>query len=770
MHRRDWLRVTLSAAAPWNSVETPDWCGKPGKTALPLTYSIDYAIDHLENPRYLPTVAAAPPHLLHLGHDLAFKSAAGPRDVPLPVKGSNKYHRLSPSETRAFEESIRKLVRQLHDGGVRIVIPYIDNQQLGGDADRRSGFWEFYDRWDDYRDFGLPPKPPLDPIHWMQTDPEGNVQFNEPKAYEAYRPESFYAPCPNNEHWARWLEFVAGHAAQCGYDGIFVDNNILHCYCPYCRQEFQRYLGARYTARQIQVDFGVADSSHLEMHWGADKTYWAKKQPEFREFLLKRHKPGELEQRFQVKQLSSLQEINEIGSGWLGARAREFIAELASRYSPQELERRYGARDLQELGLERPQQRLLWFETQRFWAWSIAGNLLRIQRAGAKYKPGFFALPNWGAMTTVANANGRRLYGKNVAEYRHASFALMFEEDGMPGRLAPGLSCDYISQYKFAFANGARPVVLPYGPYSAANLELAIAEAAAGGGGAYVQGGYSHPEVRQRYRAFFEAHPELYAGLESLAHVGVAFLFNQTHFEHTLNLQQVYLLKKALANGHILFDYLREEDFTPPRLDRYRAILLPAVRYLADRDVAALEAWVRDGGALLLTGELPGCYSNARPRATPAFARWFAGSREGLRIVSAGKGKIAWAQDLSKLAALPQVLATLTGANLAAIDRDDLPMVRINAYWKKEGASARLVVHLLNYDLTAKEEPQPIRDVPLSIPLPRGGNWSSARIQARSPGAETATHLASEVRQGCLKTHLPLLRIYQVVEARLEAL
>jgi hypothetical protein len=768
MHRREWLKLALCAAAPSPSFAL-DWCGKPGKTAQPLTYSIDYAINHLENPRYLSTVAAAPPHLLHLGHDLAFKSAAGPRDVPLPVKGANKYRRLDPSETRAFQESIRKLIRQLHDSGVRIVIPYIDNQQLGGDADRRSGFWEFYDHWDDYREFGLPPKPPLDPIHWMQTDPEGIIQFNEPKAYEAYRPQSFYAPCPNNEHWARWLEFVAEHAAQCGYDGVFVDNNILHCYCRYCRKQFQRYLRGRYTPRQLQADLGVSDASRLEMHWGADKTYWAKKQPEFREFLLKRHQPGELERRFQVKELSSLKEINEIGSGWLQARAREFIAGLQSRYSPQELEQHYGVRDFAQLGLEKLAQRLLWYETQRFWAWSIAENLLRIQRAGARYKPGFFALPNWGAMTTVANANGRRLYGKNVAEYRRASFALMFEEDGMPGRLAPGLYCDHVSQYKFAFANGARPVVLPYGAYSAANLELAMAEAGAGGGGAYVQGGYSHPEVRQRYRVFFEAHPELYAGLESLAQVGVAFLFCQTHFEHTLNLEQVYHLKPALAAGHILFDYLREQDFTRPRFERYQAILLPSVRYLADREVAALEAWVRQDGALLLTGELPGFYQNARPRPTPAFAKWFPGSGEALRIVSAGRGKIAWAHDISTLAALPQVLARLTGANLAAIDREDLPMVRVSAYWKRQGSAALLVVHLLNYGLTATEEPQPIRNIPISIPLPRGGQWSAARVQALSPGDETATDLPSEVREGRLTVRLPLLRIYRVVEARLTA-
>ena len=324
LNRREFLALPAAGAlAPeQGSAVLPNWRGNPGETAAPFTYCIDYSVDHAENEQFVPTVAAAPPHLLQVGHDLAFKSASGPRLVPLPIKGTSKFQLLNPAETRALQKAIQGMVTRLHETGVKAVIPYIDNQQLGGDAERRSGFWELYDRWDDYREFGLPPKPPVDPIHWMQKDPEGVTQFNEPKAYPSYLPESFYAPCPNNPHWRSWLAFVIGHIVECGYDGVFVDNNILHCYCPDCRAAFQRYLPTRYKPAELRQAFGTADFSGVELHWGADKTDWAKRQPEFRRYLLDNHKPGQLQERFKVKDLASIEELNQIGSGYLNGRAR----------------------------------------------------------------------------------------------------------------------------------------------------------------------------------------------------------------------------------------------------------------------------------------------------------------------------------------------------------------------------------------------------------------------------------------------------------------
>ncbi len=47
----------------------------------------------------------------------------------------------------------------LHAAGVHHVMPYICSVTIGGHHVRRTGFWEFYDHWDEYLEFGLPPRP-----------------------------------------------------------------------------------------------------------------------------------------------------------------------------------------------------------------------------------------------------------------------------------------------------------------------------------------------------------------------------------------------------------------------------------------------------------------------------------------------------------------------------------------------------------------------------------------------------------------------------------
>ena len=89
---------------------------------------------------------------------------------------------------------------------------------------------------------------------------------------------------------------------------------------------------------------------------------------------------------------------------------------MQATYPRKELRRKLGTENLRQLGIDTPQQRRLWFETQRFWGWSIADNLQGIARAGEKHKAGFLVLPNWGAMGTLRDLEERRSMAKNVAE------------------------------------------------------------------------------------------------------------------------------------------------------------------------------------------------------------------------------------------------------------------------------------------------------------------------------------------------------------------
>ena len=690
----------------------------PRRTAAPVTYVIDYATTHLSNPDYLRKLAEAPPEILHVGHDVPFLSAAGPtrqggdRDLfgNLPL--------LDPAATAERVRAITKFVADVHAAGVRRVFPYICNQTIGGDPDKRLGFWAFYDRWNEYKEFGIPPRPRADPVKWMQRDPFGNIHFDYRKGHARFTPQFRWMPCPNNEHWRRYLEFTVEQIAACGYDGVFVDNNILHCYCEYCQRSFQRYLVGRYPPEQMMRTFNESSAEEFKLYYGADKTAWAKIRPDFPAWLSGRLKPGELEKEFRLSGVMTAADINAMGYGFLQGRAREYIEELQRKHSSAERKQRFKTDDLQQLGLATPQLRAMWFETQRFWAWSIAENLLRLARAAARHKPGFMVVPNWGAMATIRHLEGRRTSAKVVAEWKRGTNWMMFEEDGMPGRTAPGAYHDFQLEYKLSLANGVRPVVLPYGEKSPAVSELAFAEAAAYGGGAYVQAGYDVPEIRKRYRELGAKHKDLFDGLEPVAHVGVGFVFNQSLLENPAHMQQFYPLKLALSNAHYLWDTVTEEDLSVERLSGYRVVVMPDERYLPLDAEAALRDWAARGGELI-------------------------------RVAGISPPESA--------------VTKLTGRGLEWTTRQDLAGLRAAVYRKQEGTRTRFVIHLLNYDMTPHQDPAPVNGLPVSIALP-AGNWKVDGARSLVPGAERRAPLAARIEDGCLRFLAPEFRIYQIVE------
>jgi len=200
MYRRDLLKLTLAGALPSAAAPTR-WQIAPavrGRTSLPATYIIDYGTNHLSDAGFISRVAEAAPSLLHLGHDAPFTGHWGPRPIPLPVKDAFQYRLLKPEETRDRFRALKGMVAELHHAGVELIFPYIDSQQMGGDIEKRLGFWEFYDVWQEFGSFGLPPRPSADPV--------GRILFNNPAAYPGYAPQFFYAPLPR----PRALEEMAG--------------------------------------------------------------------------------------------------------------------------------------------------------------------------------------------------------------------------------------------------------------------------------------------------------------------------------------------------------------------------------------------------------------------------------------------------------------------------------------------------------------------------------------------------------------------------------
>lgn len=241
------------------------WCaGQIPETRVPSTYLIDYADTHLDNPEYLETIRQAPPDILHVGHDVVFKSHLG------PCTGSNPFPDpfalLSPEQCQAELDRVARYVDSLHQAGAKTVIPYICDVLLFGDHLERRGFWEFYDHWCEYAAFGMGERPVNDPITWMQVqhpkgDDPGDVERRPLRNSALY----VYTPCVNHPDWQRYLLAVVRLIARCGYDGVFVDVNSCRCYCESCQALFITYLKPRYSDEELKTQFGFTADNDVRL-------------------------------------------------------------------------------------------------------------------------------------------------------------------------------------------------------------------------------------------------------------------------------------------------------------------------------------------------------------------------------------------------------------------------------------------------------------------------------------------------------------------------
>ncbi len=400
-------------------------------TTTPITYNIDYSPQHLQDPGYTERIAEAPPVLLHVGHDVPFKSMYGPADLFDPWG----HRRLSPSEVQTRMERIGKYVEELHEAGSPLVIPYICSMFIFGNAERRKGFWEFYDNWEEYSDLGLGSRPREDPITWIAGEPRKLEHMDT--AWEGM----VYEPCINRRGWRRFLRSVVALIARVGYDGVFSDVNASSCENACCRRLFARYLAARYTAREMEDLFGFSNPRQVRVG-----------------------KPGD---------------------------------------------------------------GLLWVETVNFRGERMADLFSELRREGGRRRDTFILIPNLSPYQHVDGVWDRIGNGQVISSWTPVCPLIMFEEMNQPGLFGKGVVSNFIFQYKLAFANTTRAGCLLYGAKDYHGVSIAMAEASSGGGGAFIQPGYSCPAVRRQYRTFYEQHRGLLKGLVPYSRVGLVFSYQQ---------------------------------------------------------------------------------------------------------------------------------------------------------------------------------------------------------------------------------------------------
>ncbi len=235
---------------------------RPSLSRLPPDVVRDYSYNaaHLLNGAGAPLYAADdryktflarlrqfPPDILIVGKEAPLTHSLGPtlsfggenRTFPPPPgrKGEDARRLLSPDELRLRIKATEQFVRDVHAAGVKTVIPYISPMTMLGNAERRQGFFQFFDSWEKYAPaFDLRERPPGDPLDWTQRDQKGETYFRMGGGREDDRGLTRYSMCVNHPGWRRWQMLVADWIARVGYDGVWMDNVLVHrCYDKYCQ-------------------------------------------------------------------------------------------------------------------------------------------------------------------------------------------------------------------------------------------------------------------------------------------------------------------------------------------------------------------------------------------------------------------------------------------------------------------------------------------------------------------------------------------------------
>jgi hypothetical protein len=481
----------------------------------------------------------------------------------------------------------------------------------------------------------------------------------------------------------------------------------------------------------------------------------------------------------------------------------KFHSYLGRKYTEPQRRRRFGPAELDSLKLGRAGEGALWYDTQAFWAESDADLLRDIRDEGRKINPAFFVIPNYGPFAHFDGVYKRVPSGFNAAVWAPYSRLIMFEEMQRPGQLAEDLFIDFILQYKLAFALRFRGGVLSYLAREPTGIELGMAEAAAGGGGALIQPHYDAPESRRRFRQFFRDHAELFEGFQSHADVALVFDYNQLYWDNRTHLQDIYRLSQYLSEQHVLFDLVPLSEVNKSRLSGYRAIITPDLTYLPDVALNALHSYAGSRGIWLDIGysgwfDDDGHLRNTASRSKmvrrdelsqlvryPRFALYLLREDDindineivALRQTTLhGQNPVPPGRDLEDLRTL---LETQTKSAMTTVSRPGLEGLRVNV-WRKPGpAGEKVVAHFVNYycPIPVKGQtgtgqsqagespdpyaPKPVSDVPIRL---RVGDGKVASVRLFDPDSTEAPVVAFQQHGSEVTFVLPEVRIYRIAE------
>ncbi len=710
----------------------------------------------------------------------------------------------SPQEIQKRLDLTRRWVNELHGIGIRWVIPYTCNVKLGGKHEGRKGIWKFYDHWDDYTFLGIGPRPGADPIEWMARERDGQLHYSYEKRHPGFTSCGWYkyTPCLNNPHFNTYQRANVRTIALAGYDGVFVDNNNINCYCQHCEKLFKVWMSKRHAPDQLRERFGWSSYDEVHLGWRGNRMDWVKYDPLFRRFVEDTLPSQERIQWFETDDMNEIK-LQEAGSGWLWGRSNEFLSWVYVHISPEERRKTWGVEHIEDSwGIRDERDRLLWAETSRFWASCICDNLRKIKGYGQEVSgKDFLVVPNWGELLTFQELAFREDMGHDIEEWAPATDIVFWEDNRDPGRTAEGLYFDYSLEYKLAHAAGVRSGAMAALPGDHDTCALAHGEAVAHGG-AFIQRGPEFADLRGEYNRFLSGHQHWFEGYVSAARAGLVLSFQTYRLGGHAHIRDTFRLVQFLNDQQVPFDVLVDTQLPDRELLRsYSLLVCSELAALSNEATAAFREFVCGGGILFGCGALGTMDEFGAPR-----SGFLAGisaanvircdrlndllppgqiSREdALEFVTNVWRYLNWSVtkwpliDAGDYAVKierfvdPRAVATRIPGwqNFQVADPYACNGLRVVPYSRVSGRRCELSIHLLNYnvDLTlpaGKRSTKTMRDIAISLPVGDGLVLRDA-LCAR-PGKEVETVDAC-IKADRVMFNVPELDAYALVHLTLD--
>jgi hypothetical protein len=246
------------------------------------------------------------------------------------------------------------------------------------------------------------------------------------------------------------------------------------------------------------------------------------------------------------------------------------------------------------------------------------------------------------------------------------------------------------------------------------------------------------PDALKSSIAFIDAHRDLYEDAGSINDLAVLYLEGPIMRRPTTH-DGFLALTQALAESGYQCDvlYCGDGGFNPDALeaatlDRYAAIMVPEARHLGSAPRAAIEAYARRGGEVIVFSESPFGPAVARTEDGRMLADFW------LRYGDADRARIA---------------STVPDHGSFRITTSD-PVVNVI----RTALDGRQILHLLDYAYDAEMDTiEPAKDVVVTIP------WLAPTAVCRLIAPDGELDLDGEIADGRLRVEVPQIDPYAVL-------